>query len=95
MSKKKECSVVDLNGCGSLPNFFSELFALQQKYPECYVEAWTPEDYRVKAPRFLTTRESMIVSNYLYNNVDAHKGTTWKKVGEFVKKTLDEHNDFE
>lgn len=100
MKKKKVSSVEERQdygkgSFGSSQAFLSELFALQQKYPECYIEVWTPEDYCAKAPRDLTIRESMIVSNYLYNYVDANEGTTWKKVEEFVKKTLDEHNDFE
>jgi hypothetical protein len=37
----------------------------------------------------------MIVSNYLYNYVDANVGTTWNKVEEYVKKTLDDHSDLE
>lgn len=82
-------------GFGSKPDFLTDLFALQQKYPECYLEAWTPEDYCAKSPRVLTIRESMIVSSYLYNYVDANEGTTWNKVEGFVKKTLDEHSDFE
>jgi hypothetical protein len=80
-------------GFGSKNEFLTELFALQQKYPECYLEVWTPEDYCAKAPRDLTTREAMIVSNYLYNYVDANQGTTWKKVEHYVKKVLDEHGD--
>ncbi len=82
-------------GFGSKRNFLDDLFALQQNYPECYIEAWTPEDYEAKSNRPLTMRESMIVSNYLYNYVDANKGTTWKKIEKYVKKTLDEDNDLE
>lgn len=101
MGKKKLSSKVEerqdygKGSFGSKNDFLTELFALQQKYPECYLEVWTPEDYSAKAPRDLTIRESMIVSNYLYNYVDANEGTTWKKIEEFVKKTLDDHNDFE
>lgn len=82
-------------GFGSKPNFLESLFALQKSYPECYIEAWTPEDYETKAGRQLTIRESMIVSNYLYNYVDANAGTTWDKIEKYVKKTLDDHNDLE
>jgi len=80
-------------GFGSKPNFLHDLFDLQQKYPECYIEAWTPEDYETKANKPLTIRESMVVSNYLYNYCDANEGTTWDKIDFYVKKTLDEHSD--
>jgi len=83
----------DYGKYGGKQDFLVDLFALQQKYPECYLEAWTPEDYCAKAPRDLTIREAMIVSNYLYNYVDANLGTTWNKVENFVKKVLDEHSD--
>lgn len=77
-----------------MTKFMSELFALQEKYPECYVEAWTPEDYNAKTKRSLTTREAMIVSSYLYNHYDANnEGTTWNKVEGIVKKTIDDHSD--
>ena len=82
-------------GFGSKPDFLKELFDLQQRYPECYIEAWTPEDYEAKAGRQLTVREAMIVSNYLYNYVDANAGTTWDKIEKYVKKTLDDHSDLE
>ncbi len=82
-------------GFGSKPNFLEDLFALQQRYPECYIEAWTPEDYETKAGRQLTIREAMIVSNYLYNYMDANEGTSWKTIEEYVKKTLDDHSDLE
>jgi hypothetical protein len=100
MSKKKVSSTEERQdygkgSFGSSQAFLSELFALQQKYPECYIEVWTPEDYCAKAPRDLTIRESMIVSNYLYNYVDANEGTTWNKIEKYVKKTLDDHSDLE
>ena len=100
VNKKKIRQVVeevypdqDYGKFGGKQDFLTELFALQQKYPECYLEVWTPEDYCAKAQRDLTTREAMIVSNYLYNYVDANEGTTWKKVEHYVKKVLDEHSD--
>lgn len=74
-------------------DFLTDLFALQQKYPECYLEAWTPEDYCAKSSRNLTIGEAMIVSNYLYNYVDANQGTTWNKVEKYVKKVLDEEDN--
>lgn len=83
----------DYGKYGGKQDFLTDLFALQQKYPECYLEAWTPEDYCAKSSRDLTIRESMIVSNYLYNYVDANQGTTWNKVEKYVKKVLDEHAD--
>lgn len=82
-------------GFGSKPNFLEALFALQQTYPECYIEAWTPEDYEAKAGREITIREAMVVSNYLYNYVNANEGTTWNKIEKYVKKTLDDHSDLE
>jgi len=79
-------------GHGSKPYFLDALFTLQQNYPECYIEAWTPEDYEAKVNRPMTMHESKTVSNYLYNYVDANEGTTWNKVENFVKKVLDEHS---
>lgn len=82
-------------GFGSKPNFLSDLFELQQKYPECYIEAWTPEDYEAKSKEPLTIRECMVVSNYLYNYVDANEGTTWSKIEHYVQKTLEDHKDLD
>lgn len=95
MSKKKIRQMVEhhvafdyKDGFGSKVNFMTEFLALQQKYPECYVEAWTPEDYNAKTERPLTTREAIIVSSNLYNYADANEGTTWNKVEKYVKKSI-------
>lgn len=74
-------------------SFLTDLFALQQKYPECYVEAWTADDYQTTVPISMTKGQSEIVSNMLYNTCDANKGTTWKKVRGCVKDMLKDYYD--
>lgn len=72
-------------------NFLTDLFALQQKYPECYVEAWTADDYQTTIKDKLTKGQNEIITNMLYNTCDANKGTTWKKVRACVEDTVENY----
>jgi len=104
VNKKKIRQVVeevyeqDYGKFGGKQDFLTDLFALQQKYPECYIEAWTPEDYStVTQQDFPVHRLSIgqceIVSSNLYNYADANEGTTWDKVKHFVNKTIKEYEN--
>jgi hypothetical protein len=71
--------------------FLTDLLALHRKYPHCYIEAWTPEDYENISQKHLTKGQCEIVSSMLYNTMDANEGTTWDKVNRLVEKTLNEY----
>ena len=79
-----------------MKNFYKDLKDLQAKYPMCYIEAWTPEDYSTATQQDfpvhrLTLGQCEIVSSNLYNYADANEGTTWDKVKYMVNKTLEEY----
>jgi hypothetical protein len=81
-----------------MKKFYEELKALQEKYPMCYIEAWTPEDY-VSAdadydedsdPEETDWNElnHVLTTNSLYNNFDANYGTNWDRIrGSVPTKT--------
>ena len=71
--------------------FLTDLFAFQHKYPHCYLEAWTPEDYENVSQKRLTKGQCEIVSSMLYNTMDANEGTNWDKINFCVNKTLNEY----
>ena len=68
-------------------DFQKDLAALRQKYPMCYVEAWTPEDFCSEA---VTGKECLVFDWYdpaheltaeiLYESFDANLGTCWASV---------------
>ena len=53
-------------------DFFKELNALRQRYPMCYVEAWTPDDFEVTLGSTKLTNEKHL--HYLIANL-AKQGT--------------------
>lgn len=83
----------DYGKFGGKQDFLTDLFALQQKYPECYIEAWTPEDYSTQTKQNLTLNQCTIVSSNLYNYADANEGTTWDKIKYMVEKTIQEYEE--
>lgn len=73
-----------------MKNFWKELKAMQEKYPMCYIEAWTPEDYdSVDADYDEDEKEveanwdddsHIKTTNSLYHSFDANYGTNWDRI---------------
>jgi hypothetical protein len=68
--------------------FYDDLAELQNKYPSCYIEAWTPEDF----VKIIKKEESEInwndyipVAQKLYDTFDGNQGTNWHKVFHIVE----------
>ena len=56
--------------------FIRDLRALRAKYPQCYIEAWTPGDYEMD----WDNPSAIAVSERLYYDFDASVGTNWETV---------------
>ena len=57
----------------NVSKFAEALTQLQNQFPECYIEAWTPEDFgTVSKPD-----ESRDIVSNLECNFDANVGTNW------------------
>lgn len=70
--------------------FYKDLDKLREKYPMCYIEAWTPEDFvrsldgedeeyedtklNWNDPNYIS------ISNELYDGFDANYGTNWTRI---------------
>lgn len=77
-----------------MKDFYKELRDFQAKYPMCYVEAWTPEDYdSVDAdyndedpePKSYTDWNKDVhcdTTSKLYKYFDANYGTSWERIRE-------------
>ena len=73
-----------------MKNFYKELKALQSKYPMCYIEAWTPEDYDSVDADYDDDKEieeadwndqdHIGTTNALYDSFDANIGTNWDRI---------------
>jgi hypothetical protein len=90
--------VSDQEYTNQMKEFYQDLKALQEKYPMCYVEAWTPEDYvstdvdydEDSDPEETDWNElkHVLTTNSLYNNFDANYGTNWDRIrGSVPTKT--------
>ena len=70
--------------------FYKDLKALQSKYPMCYIEAWTPEDYDSVDADYDDDKEieeadwndqdHIGTTNALYDSFDANIGTNWDRI---------------
>ena len=79
-----------------MKEFYKELKELQDKYPMCYVEAWTPEDYisanvdydNDEDPEEADWEDEQHLSTAtsLYKYFDANYGTNWERIRECVSK---------
>lgn len=81
-------------------SFYDDLREFKEKYPECYIESWTPEDYSsvnhdienedadIDYPEPNWSDELWVnVSNKLEHDFDANNGTNWNRL-EYVIKSL-------
>lgn len=77
-----------------MKNFYKELRAMQKKYPMCYIEAWTPEDYDSVDANYdeddpdpesntdWNLDEHHDTASKLYKYFDANYGTNWERIRE-------------
>jgi hypothetical protein len=75
-----------------MKNFYKDLKDLQAKYPMCYIEAWTPEDYdsvdadydddEKEVESDWKDQDHIGTTNSLYNSFDANYGTNWDRIRE-------------
>ena len=57
--------------------FDAELERLRQMFPECYIDAFTPQEYKI-ANKSVTVRDAKRIAEYIYTNADTTH--TWKIV---------------
>jgi hypothetical protein len=79
--------------------FYEDLVKFQEKYPMCYIEAWTPEDFAFMKSKIDKTEKYELnwntwnfVAEKLYETFDANQGTNWHKVFHIVEGSLCTHN---
>ena len=63
--------------------FQSDLAKLREKYPMCYIEAWTPDDFNTDWASY----ESESIANVLSHRFDAEYGTSWMSVESAKEET--------
>lgn len=80
-----------------MKNFYKDLREFQRKYPMCYIEAWTPEDYVSTAfqdieegeakevPADWNDEDHQATTEKLYDTFDANYGTNWERLRECLK----------
>lgn len=77
--------------------FYDDLKELRAKYPMCYLEAWTPEDFDLDEngePKDEVDWKSRVwkrVAARLGHEFDASVGTNWERVGEVTKRICAKH----
>ena len=49
--------------------FDAELERLRQMFPECYIDAFTPQEYKI-ADRTVTETDAKQIAEYIYTNAD-------------------------
>lgn len=75
--------------------FYQELKEFRKRYPMCYLEAWTPEDFDLddsgspKDEADWTARRWKRVASRLGHEFDASVGTNWVRVKEVTKRLAD------
>lgn len=72
--------------------FYAEFKEFRTKYPMCYLEAWTPEDFDVdgngepKEEVDWNERRWRRIAARLGHEFDASIGTNWDRVGEVAQR---------
>ena len=57
--------------------FHKELKKFQNKYPECAITAWMPDDFQDRASKKLTKEDNLNIAEELVNSFDAEIGINW------------------
>jgi hypothetical protein len=68
--------------------FLKDLFKLQKKYPECFIEAYMPADYRGISDKDLTKGMCVRISEMLYDSSSLHEGTNSNKISGIISKAI-------
>jgi len=73
--------------------FQKELESLRNKYPMCYIEAWTPEDFNTSLATNLNWEDDTCIeiAQELYDSFDANDGTSWTSL-DMIKSNLSFNN---
>lgn len=76
----------------ALDSFHTDLANLRKKYPMCYVEAWTPDDFAGYAsgdPNAVDWSEPrwLDIASELEHGFDANQGTNWFRVEYAVNES--------
>lgn len=72
--------------------FYGALKELKSRYPMCYLEAWTPEDFcldennEAKDDIDWSERRWKRMASRLGHEFDASIGTNWDRVGEVFRR---------
>lgn len=72
--------------------FHRDLEALRNKYPECYIEAWMPEDFSLRFVKILDRDTCERISQLLEDRFDANYGTDWSRIEECTDIALEEQS---
>jgi hypothetical protein len=62
------------------PSFSGELKALQDKYPDHFIDAWIPEDFQMMTDKHLSADDCKKVAAWCYDCVDANTGMNWQTI---------------
>ena len=65
--------------------FYKDLTALQAKYPECYISAWHPDDYKDRTKTKLSKNDNIAISGHLAHHFDAEYGTNWPSIDDAIE----------
>jgi hypothetical protein len=70
--------------------FLEDLHKLQDKYPECFIDAYMASDYVWCSNKELTKGMCIRISELLYDSVNAHEGTNWNKIHRIISNLIKE-----
>jgi hypothetical protein len=86
-------------------SFFCDLQKLREKYPQVYLEAWTPDDFEFISesrdePETPWSDERMLadwsdpqwiaIADRLYHQFDANNGTTWLSLAHAIETSIEQ-----
>jgi len=73
--------------------FHIALENLRGKFPEYYIEAWSPDDFKTTTEHTLTHDDCCTIANNLYEAFDANVGTTWERVACAVEQWIPDEKE--
>lgn len=72
--------------------FDAELSRLKEMFPECYIDAFTPQEYRIADSSILDRESYSRIADYLYTNTDTvHMWQLVYKAIEYAKNLRSLH----